>query len=108
MASAAPGAASAVPRAPAGKPRSATLVLNGAAIPDLPPPPPPELPEPEAAGPKSERSGRDPQSGVADVTQLLSLSEESVMQNTMVRRPPHKAGRWSRWRSGGGGGAATR
>ena len=27
---------------------------------------------------------RDPQMGVCDVTQLLSLSEESVMQNTMV------------------------
>ena len=30
-------------------------------------------------------SGRDPQVGVADVAQLLSLSEEAVMQNTMVR-----------------------
>ena len=30
---------------------------------------------------------RDPQTGVSDVTQLLSLTEESVMQNTMVRRP---------------------
>jgi hypothetical protein len=28
---------------------------------------------------------RDPQTGVSDVTQLLSLTEESVMQNTMVR-----------------------
>lgn len=27
---------------------------------------------------------RDPQTGVSDVTQLLSLTEESVMQNTMV------------------------
>ena len=28
---------------------------------------------------------RDPQAGVSDVTQLLTLTEESVMQNTMVR-----------------------
>jgi len=31
------------------------------------------------------RGGRDPQAGVKDVTTLLVLSEESVMQNTMVR-----------------------
>ena len=30
-------------------------------------------------------SRRDPQTGVNDVTQLLTLTEESVMQNTMVR-----------------------
>lgn len=34
------------------------------------------------------RVSRDPTLGVPDVTQLLSLSEESVMQNTMVRSPP--------------------
>ena len=53
-----------------------------------PPPPPATAPppvEPEPLPRAAGRSGRDPQSGVADVTQLLSLSEESVMQNTMVR-----------------------
>ena len=32
-----------------------------------------------------DRRSRDPQTGVSDVTQLLTLTEESVMQNTMVR-----------------------
>ena len=70
------------PRAPTDRQRSAKLIVNGAAL-QRPPPPPPDAPE--QATSKPHRSGRDPQTGVADVTQLLSLNEESVMQNTMVR-----------------------
>lgn len=33
-------------------------------------------------------ASRDPQMGVSDVTQLLTLTEESVMQNTMVAAKP--------------------
>ena len=90
MSAAKAGAAPQPPRAPE-KPRSAKLMAHGTAIASSnPPPPPPPPPELEAVDPppsaKSDRSGRDPQSGVADVTQLLSLSEESVMQNTMARQ----------------------
>ena len=68
------------PRAPNERTRSATLIVNGNAVER---PPPPDVPPQDV--PRPDRSDRDPQGGVADVTQLLSLSEESVMQNTMVR-----------------------
>ena len=48
-------------------------------------PPGPPLRRQRAAARNAPDDRRDPQMGVCDVTQLLSLTEESVMQNTMVR-----------------------
>ena len=69
---------------------STTLNANRGAL-KQPPATAPQKPPGKPPAPSKPKRGpsvddrRDPQSGVSDVTQLLTLTEESVMQNTMVR-----------------------